>query len=85
MLFHSVKLTQCADINSAGCLSKNQFDERKCSHLVDALYECCAELYMRKGQDAKSVCCPSKPLLQLKISQRRKEQGDAELKETKRR
>ncbi|RPB28229.1 DUF1903-domain-containing protein [Terfezia boudieri ATCC MYA-4762] len=67
------------------CLLKNQYNESKCSHLIDALYECCAEFYRRRGKAAKSVCCPSESLLQLKISQRRKETGGAVLKETKQR
>ncbi|KAF8445548.1 Cx9C motif-containing protein 4, mitochondrial [Terfezia claveryi] len=76
---------RCADIDSVDCLSKNQYNESKCSHLINALYECCAEFYKRRGKDAKSVCCPSESLLQLKISQRRKEEGGAMLKETKQR
>jgi len=85
MLSDSVNLMHCADIDSIDCLLKNQYNERKCTHLIDALYECCAEFYTRRGGDAKSACCPSESLLQLKISQRRKERGDAELKETKQR
>lgn len=68
------------------CLSKNAYDEKKCSHLIDALYECCAEFYARRGKDAKSVCCPREELLRLKLAQRGMGGGGgAEVKEGRRR
>ncbi|KAF8477382.1 Cx9C motif-containing protein 4, mitochondrial [Kalaharituber pfeilii] len=73
---------QCA---IQACLQRNAYNERKCSHLIDALYECCAEFYRRQGEDASSVCCPKYTLLKLKISQRQQAETDAELRETRKR
>ncbi|KAI5810122.1 hypothetical protein DFH27DRAFT_538226 [Peziza echinospora] len=67
------------------CLQKNQYDEQKCTKLVDALYECCAALYAINGDDTKSVCCPKPSLLRIKMEQRSNTAGDAELLQGKRR
>jgi len=54
--------------------------------LIDALYECCTEMYKRKGLAEKNVCCPQKSLLELKIKQRADEKATgAEILATKRR
>lgn len=76
---------QCA-IQS--CLQKSNHDESRCAHLIDALYECCAELYKREGPGAKSTCCPKESLLKLKLKQKQDAGGfggAAELHETRRR
>jgi len=74
---------QCAIQN---CLQKNGYNEARCSALIDALYECCTEMYKRKGLAEKNVCCPQKSLLELKIKQRADEKATgAEILATKRR
>ncbi|KAH8150945.1 uncharacterized protein LAJ45_05128 [Morchella importuna] len=70
------------------CLQKSNHDESRCAHLIDALYECCAELYKREGPGAKSTCCPKESLLKLKLKQKQDAGGfggAAELHETRRR
>jgi len=52
------------------CLQKNGYQQKKCEHLIDALYECCNAFYKKKGPDAQNVGCPKYDLLQLKIKQR---------------
>jgi len=51
------------------CLSKNSYDESKCTVQVKALYECCRAFYDAHGDDAKSVSCPKANLLRLKLKQ----------------
>ncbi|CAR30129.1 Cx9C motif-containing protein 4, mitochondrial [Lachancea thermotolerans] len=53
-----------------GCLTKTGFDESKCSHLIDSLYECCSKFYNERGADARTPCCPVPSLLRLKLEQR---------------
>ncbi|RDA85995.1 hypothetical protein CP532_4867 [Ophiocordyceps camponoti-leonardi (nom. inval.)] len=36
------------------CLSRNNYDEAKCSDAVKALYDCCQRFYERFGDDAKT-------------------------------
>ncbi|KAI1325255.1 DUF1903-domain-containing protein [Xylariaceae sp. FL0255] len=52
------------------CLGKNGFNEAKCEHLIDALYECCNAFYEKKGDNATSPSCPKPNLLRLKLKQR---------------
>lgn len=54
------------------CLTKNGYDETKCTKLVDALYECCQAFYDKHGDGATTVSCPKPNLLRLKMEQRRK-------------
>ncbi|KAK4130415.1 DUF1903-domain-containing protein [Trichocladium antarcticum] len=54
------------------CLTKNGFDEAKCTKLVDALYECCQAFYDKNGDNAVTVSCPKANLLRLKMEQRKK-------------
>jgi hypothetical protein len=75
--------SQCAIQN---CLQKNGYDESKCAAQIDALYECCTEMYKREGLAEKNVCCPKESLLRLKIKQRTEDKGPgAEIRETRRR
>ncbi|KAA8894087.1 hypothetical protein FN846DRAFT_975990 [Sphaerosporella brunnea] len=68
------------------CLQRNGYNESKCGAEIDALYECCIEMYKHEGLAEKNVCCPKKPLLELKVKQRAAEKGTgAELMETRRR
>lgn len=53
------------------CLAKNNYDERKCQSVVDALYECCQAFYQKQGDDATTTSCPKSDLLRLKMKQRR--------------
>ncbi|KAI1107997.1 DUF1903-domain-containing protein [Nemania sp. NC0429] len=55
------------------CLGKNGFDQAKCEHLVDALYECCDVFYQKLGDTATTPSCPKPSLLRLKLKQRRGE------------
>ncbi|KAI0594981.1 hypothetical protein F4775DRAFT_571530 [Biscogniauxia sp. FL1348] len=57
------------------CLTKNGYKEAKCSHLIDALYECCDAFYKQNGDDASTVSCPKPSLLRLKLKQRQEEKG----------
>lgn len=76
--------TQCA---IQTCLQKHNYDESRCTHLIDALYGCCAEFYKREGPGAKNTtCCPKEGLLKLKMKQREEEKGgDAQVHDTRRR
>lgn len=51
------------------CLSKNNYDEAKCSRLVDALYECCQAFYDRQGLGASTISCPKPSVLKTKRKQ----------------
>ncbi|TGZ84471.1 DUF1903-domain-containing protein [Ascodesmis nigricans] len=63
------------------CLRRNQYNEARCTEVIDALYDCCAAMYQREGLAEKNVCCPKRPLLELKMKQRAQERGfgDAEV------
>ncbi|KAI1817902.1 DUF1903-domain-containing protein [Poronia punctata] len=52
------------------CLGRNGFNQAKCEHLIDALYDCCNAFYQRNGDEATSVSCPKPSLLRLKLKQR---------------
>ncbi|KAI8956412.1 DUF1903-domain-containing protein [Xylaria longipes] len=52
------------------CLGKNGFNQAKCEHLVDALYECCDAFYQKNGEAAATASCPKPSLLRLKLKQR---------------
>ncbi|KAK4673507.1 Cx9C motif-containing protein 4, mitochondrial [Podospora pseudopauciseta] len=54
------------------CLTRNGFDEAKCTRYVDALYECCQAFYKKNGDEATTVSCPKASLLRLKMEQREK-------------
>ncbi|KAJ1326805.1 Mature-T-Cell Proliferation I type [Microdochium nivale] len=57
------------------CLTKNSYNEARCQHLIDALYNCCEAFYKKNGDEASTVSCPKPSLLRLKLSQREKEQA----------
>ncbi|KAI0873490.1 hypothetical protein GGS24DRAFT_463164 [Hypoxylon argillaceum] len=52
------------------CLGKNSFNQAKCEHLIDALYECCDAFYQKNGETATTASCPKPNLLRLKLKQR---------------
>jgi len=52
------------------CLQKHNYQQKKCEHLIDALYECCNGFYKKEGPEAQNVGCPKYDLLQLKMKQR---------------
>ncbi|KAK4188350.1 hypothetical protein QBC35DRAFT_496498 [Podospora australis] len=56
------------------CLTKNGYDEARCTKYIDALYECCTAFYERNGEDATTVSCPKASLLKLKMKQRSQDQ-----------
>ncbi|KAI1776709.1 DUF1903-domain-containing protein [Hypoxylon cercidicola] len=55
------------------CLGKNSYNEAKCSHLIDALYECCDAFYRKNGDNATTASCPKASLLRLKMKQRQED------------
>ncbi|GMM46376.1 Cmc4 protein [Pichia kluyveri] len=61
------------------CLKRNNYNESKCTALIDQLYSCCQNFYQTNGNDARSPCCPIPTLLQFKIKQREIEKIDANL------
>jgi hypothetical protein len=52
-------------------LTKNGYNEARCTKLVDALYECCQAFYERNGDSAATASCPKANLLRLKMEQRK--------------
>jgi hypothetical protein len=58
-------------LTSADCLTKNGYNEARCTKLVDALYECCQAFYERNGDSAATASCPKANLLRLKMEQRK--------------
>ncbi|KAL6452184.1 CMC4 Cx9C motif-containing protein 4 [Candida maltosa Xu316] len=68
----------------SNCLTRNGYNESKCTKYIDELYMCCKSFYESEGKEASSVCCPKFNLLQLKLKQRSLGQIDAALLETKR-
>ncbi|KAI1339562.1 DUF1903-domain-containing protein [Xylariaceae sp. FL0016] len=57
------------------CLGKNGFNQAKCEHLIDALYECCDAFYQKRGDQATTASCPKPNLLKLKLKQRQEEKN----------
>ncbi|KAI1824243.1 DUF1903-domain-containing protein [Xylaria intraflava] len=55
------------------CLERNGFNQAKCEHLIDALYECCDAFYRKNGDGATTASCPKPSLLRLKLKQRQEE------------
>ncbi|KAL7628250.1 Cx9C motif-containing protein 4, mitochondrial [Parahypoxylon ruwenzoriense] len=62
--------------SSRNCLGRNGYNEAKCSHFIDALYECCDAFYRKYGDSATSASCPKASLLRLKMKQRRGERDE---------
>lgn len=60
------------------CIQKNNYNESKCSKLIDNLYLCCKKYYEQNGTDKQTTCCPKSNLLQLKLKQRELGKIDAE-------
>ncbi|ODQ83024.1 hypothetical protein BABINDRAFT_159498 [Babjeviella inositovora NRRL Y-12698] len=63
------------------CLKANNYNESKCTALIDLLYLCCKSFYEANGPTALTVCCPKLNLLTLKLRQRELGKVDAELLE----
>lgn len=61
------------------CLQANNYNESKCTKIIDNLYLCCKNFYEQQGKEASSVCCPKFNLLQLKLKQRELGKIDAEM------
>ncbi|KAG8696418.1 hypothetical protein FRC08_007158 [Ceratobasidium sp. 394] len=41
-----------------GCLNKNTYSPEKCDAQLRSLYECCAAMYEKSGENAESSACP---------------------------
>ncbi|GAW20222.1 hypothetical protein ANO14919_097190 [Xylariales sp. No.14919] len=61
---------QTQKLTRVDCLGKNGYNQAKCEHLIDALYECCDAFYNKNGDTATTVSCPKPNLLRLKLKQR---------------
>ncbi|CDR40130.1 CYFA0S04e04236g1_1 [Cyberlindnera fabianii] len=61
------------------CLKQWNYNESRCTKVIDQLYACCTKFYNDNGESARSPCCPTPSLLELKIKQRKQEQLDAQL------
>lgn len=60
------------------CLESNNYNESKCTKVIDNLYLCCKGFYEANG-DVQTTCCPKINLLKLKLKQRELGPIDAEL------
>ncbi len=60
-------------LNHVDCLSKNSYQEEKCTAQVDALYECCNAFYQKHGDAGKTLSCPKASLLRFKMKQRQQD------------
>lgn len=67
------------------CLESHQYNEAKCTKVIDALYLCCKQYYESNHTKDPTTCCPKFNLLQLKLKQRELGKIDAQLIETSRR
>ncbi|KAK9474959.1 uncharacterized protein V1510DRAFT_360115 [Dipodascopsis tothii] len=65
------------------CLRRTQYNERRCTAAIDALYACCKKMYEADGE-ARAIACPQPELLRLKLEQRAREQIDADTRSTRR-
>lgn len=65
------------------CLQSNEYNESKCTKVIDELYLCCKNFYINNG-DVVTTCCPKFNLLQLKLKQRELGKIDAEMIEGRR-
>uniref|UniRef100_A0A060SXR7 Cx9C motif-containing protein 4, mitochondrial n=1 Tax=Blastobotrys adeninivorans TaxID=409370 RepID=A0A060SXR7_BLAAD len=52
------------------CIQKNNYDETKCTKLVDALYRCCDNYYKNNGHETKPTACPMPDILARKMKDR---------------
>lgn len=66
------------------CLQQNNYNEAKCTKIIDNLYLCCKNYYKENGSDKQTTCCPKFSLLQLKLKQRELGKIDAEMIEHRR-
>ncbi|KAK1925913.1 hypothetical protein DB88DRAFT_485577 [Papiliotrema laurentii] len=53
------------------CLSRNNYNEAKCTAYVDSLYKCCRDMYAAAqqpgGQVPKSTACPIESVVNRRI------------------
>lgn len=61
------------------CLQANNYNESKCTKIIDNLYLCCKKYYEANDPDKQTTCCPKFNLLQLKLKQRELGKIDAEM------
>lgn len=48
------------------CIQRHQFQQEKCSQVIERLYTCCEAFYERNGDDARSASCPDPRALRAK-------------------
>ncbi|KAK9467978.1 hypothetical protein V1512DRAFT_236281 [Lipomyces arxii] len=65
------------------CLQRFNYNERRCTAAIDALYACCKKMY-QDDPDSRAIACPKPDLLELKLEQRARETVDAELRTSSR-
>lgn len=53
--------------NIQACIQRNQFNQERCEHLVDQLYQCCQAFYAEHGKDVRCASCPTPAKLEEKI------------------
>ncbi|GAO14719.1 hypothetical protein UVI_02028670 [Ustilaginoidea virens] len=51
------------------CLTRSNYDDAKCQHVIKALYQCCEAFYQERGDDAASPSCPKPSLVRMKMKQ----------------
>ena len=54
------------------CLSRNSYNEAKCTSYVEALYKCCDAMYTQaerngKGGETKSTACPVRDVVKRRM------------------
>ncbi|ODV94171.1 hypothetical protein PACTADRAFT_17898 [Pachysolen tannophilus NRRL Y-2460] len=61
------------------CLKQNNYNESRCTVLIDQLYACCSKFYDAHPDVTSTTCCPKLNLLNIKMKQRLQEKVDAEM------
>ena len=45
--------------NIQACIQRHQFNQERCEHIVNKLYECCRSFYAKHGDGARCASCPA--------------------------
>ncbi|GAA5959966.1 hypothetical protein JCM8115_004477 [Rhodotorula mucilaginosa] len=49
------------------CLLSNNYQQDKCEDAIANLYKCCAQFYVKNGDDARTDGCPMPSVLRRKL------------------